>query len=94
VPDLVQGKLMPQRGDLQLQGQASPKARGEQREEEVEQANHEPEHDRWWQIHQQNQAARLFGIHSELLAPIYDWFTEGFDTSDLKDGKAMLEHLS
>jgi predicted ATPase len=27
----------------------------------------------------------------ELLAPIYDWFTEGFDTADLQDAKALLE---
>ncbi len=26
-----------------------------------------------------------------LLAPIYDWFTEGFDTQDLKDAKALLQ---
>ena len=30
----------------------------------------------------------------ELLAPVYDWFTEGFDTADLKDAKALLEELS
>ena len=29
----------------------------------------------------------------DLLAPIYDWFTEGFDTSDLKDAKALLDEL-
>jgi class 3 adenylate cyclase/predicted ATPase len=29
----------------------------------------------------------------DLLAPIYDWFTEGFDTADLKDAKALLEDL-
>jgi predicted ATPase len=29
-----------------------------------------------------------------LLAPIYDWFTEGFDTADLKDAKALLGALS
>jgi len=28
-----------------------------------------------------------------LLAPVYDWFTEGFDTPDLKDAKALLEEL-
>ena len=27
----------------------------------------------------------------ELLAPAYDWFTEGFDTADLKDAKALLD---
>ena len=29
----------------------------------------------------------------ELLAPLYDWFTEGFDTADLKDAKALLDQL-
>jgi hypothetical protein len=28
------------------------------------------------------------------LAEIYGWFTEGFDTADLKDAKALLEELS
>jgi predicted ATPase len=29
----------------------------------------------------------------DLLAPVYGWFTEGFDTTDLKDAKALLEEL-
>ena len=29
----------------------------------------------------------------DLLAPIYGWFTEGFDTLDLKDAKALLDEL-
>jgi predicted ATPase len=29
----------------------------------------------------------------ELLAPIYGWFTEGFDTADLQDAKALLNEL-
>ena len=29
----------------------------------------------------------------ELLAPIYGWFTEGFDTADLQEAKALLEKL-
>jgi len=28
------------------------------------------------------------------VAPIYDWFTEGFDTADLKHAKALLEELA
>jgi predicted ATPase len=28
-----------------------------------------------------------------LLAPVYDWFTEGFDTGDLKEAKALLDEL-
>jgi predicted ATPase len=30
----------------------------------------------------------------ELLAPVYGWFTEGFDTLDLKEAKALLEQLT
>jgi hypothetical protein len=30
---------------------------------------------------------------ADLLAPVYDWFTEGFDTLDLKKAKALLEEL-
>jgi predicted ATPase len=30
----------------------------------------------------------------ETLAEIYNWFTEGFDTTDLKDAKALLDELS
>jgi predicted ATPase len=29
----------------------------------------------------------------ELLAPIYGWFTEGFDTRDLKEAKELLDDL-
>jgi predicted ATPase len=29
-----------------------------------------------------------------LLQPVYDWFTEGFDTRDLKDAKALLDELT
>jgi predicted ATPase len=28
-----------------------------------------------------------------LLAPVYGWFTEGFDTLDLKEAKALLDEL-
>jgi predicted ATPase len=30
----------------------------------------------------------------ELLAPVYGWFTEGFDTLDLKEAKALLNELA
>jgi predicted ATPase len=44
--------------------------------------------------------ARLWGEQGrradarDLLAPMYGWFTEGFDTADLKDGKALLDQLA
>jgi predicted ATPase len=30
----------------------------------------------------------------DLLTPIYGWFTEGFDTADLQEAKALLEALA
>jgi hypothetical protein len=30
----------------------------------------------------------------DLLTPIYGWFTEGFDTADLKDARALLDELA
>ena len=42
---------------------------------------------RLWQ--QQGKRAEAY----ELLAPIYGWFTEGFDTADLQDAKALLGEL-
>jgi predicted ATPase len=46
-----------------------------------------------------NEASRLWRDQGkrdearELLAPIYGWFSEGFDTLDLKEAKAWLEEL-
>jgi predicted ATPase len=30
----------------------------------------------------------------DLLAPVYAWFTEGFDTADLKDARTLLDQLT
>jgi predicted ATPase len=44
--------------------------------------------------------ARLWGEQGrraeahDLLAPVYGWFTEGFDTADLKEAKALLDELA
>jgi len=43
---------------------------------------------RLWQNQGRKDEAR------ELLAPVYDWFTEGFDTWDLKEAKALLDELA
>jgi predicted ATPase len=40
-----------------------------------------------------NMQGKVNAAH-ELLAPIYSWFTEGFDTPDLKEAKALLDQLS
>jgi predicted ATPase len=43
---------------------------------------------RLWQQQGKKKEAR------KLLAEIYNWFTEGFDTKDLQEAKALLEELS
>ena len=52
------------------------------------------------QMHAANSLARLWRDQGkpqqarELLAPVYGWFTEGFDTLDLKEAKALLDELA
>jgi predicted ATPase len=52
-----------------------------------------------WELRAAASLARLRrdqGRHGEardLLAPVYGWFTEGFDTPDLKEAKALLDEL-
>jgi hypothetical protein len=41
-----------------------------------------------WQQQGKHTAAR------ELLAPIYSWLTEGFDTADLQEAKILLQELA
>ena len=54
---------------------------------------------RWWELRAAMSLARLWqqqgkrAAARELLAPIYGWFTEGFDTADLLEAKALLEDL-
>ena len=43
---------------------------------------------RLWRDQGKSQQAR------ELLAPVYGWFTEGFDTPVLQDAKALLDELA
>ena len=53
-----------------------------------------------WELRATMSLARLLakqGRRDEartMLAEIYSWFTEGFDTADLKDAKALLDELS
>jgi predicted ATPase len=55
---------------------------------------------KFWELRAATSLARVWrdqGKRAEardLLAPIYGWFTEGFDTADLKDAKALLDELS
>jgi predicted ATPase len=43
---------------------------------------------RLWQSQGKRDEAR------QMLAEIYDWFTEGFDTKDLQEAKALLDELT
>ena len=53
-----------------------------------------------WELRAATSLARLWQHQGkraearELLAPVYGWFTEGFDTADLQDAKALLEELA
>ena len=54
---------------------------------------------RSWELRATTSLARLWQQQGktteahELLSDIYNWFTEGFDTKDLQDAKALLEEL-
>jgi predicted ATPase len=53
-----------------------------------------------WELRTTTSLARLLrdtGRRDEaraMLAEIYNWFTEGFDTADLKDARALLDELA
>jgi predicted ATPase len=53
-----------------------------------------------WELRAATSLARLWRDQGkpaearDLLAPVYGWFTEGFDTADLKDAKSLLGHLA
>ena len=53
-----------------------------------------------WELRAATSLARLWCGQSkpddarDILAPVYDWFTQDFDTPDLKDAKALLDELS
>jgi predicted ATPase len=55
---------------------------------------------RWWELRAAMSLARLWQQQGkqteahELLAPIYGWFTEGFDTADLQEAKVLLDEWS
>jgi predicted ATPase len=54
-----------------------------------------------WELRAARDLARLWAEQGangtkahDLLTPVYGWFTEGFDTADLKDAKGLLEELA
>jgi class 3 adenylate cyclase/tetratricopeptide (TPR) repeat protein len=55
---------------------------------------------KWWELRAATSLARLLAKQDRrdearaMLSEIYNWFTEGFDTADLKDAKALLDELA
>ena len=55
---------------------------------------------RGYELRAARDLARLWGEQGrraearDLLTPVYGWFTEGFDTADLKEAKALLDELT
>jgi predicted ATPase len=58
------------------------------------------QHAKSWELRAATSLARLWQQQGkrtearELLTPIYDWFTEGFDTADLQEAKTLLATLA
>ena len=51
-----------------------------------------------WELRAATSLARLWQSQAPeahaLLAPVYEWFTEGFDTADLQEAKTLLQELA
>ena len=85
------------RGELRLLLRAQEKA-----EEDFRQAVTlaRRQHAKSWELRAATSLARLWQLQGKqanaqaLLAPVYAWFTEGFDTADLQDAKALLVALA
>jgi predicted ATPase len=85
-------------GELRLRSDAPDEQRAEMSfHRALEIARQQPA--KSWELRAATSLARLWGEQRrraearELLASVYGWFTEGFDTADLKDAKALLDEL-
>jgi predicted ATPase len=85
------------KGDLQLI-EGSPDQAEQSFSQAIEVAGHQQA--KSLQLRAATRLARLWQSQGkttearDLLAPVYSWFTEGFDTTDLKEAKALLDELS
>jgi class 3 adenylate cyclase/predicted ATPase len=90
-PDLLQirGELLLDKGDIEAAEQSFSAALGHARTTAA----------RGWELRAATSLARLWAEQGkrtqarDLLAPVYGWFTEGFDTADLKEAEALLDAL-
>ncbi|MBV8055088.1 MAG: hypothetical protein JO071_07600 [Deltaproteobacteria bacterium] len=89
------------RGELLLQQHAQPRSHSQAEScfrQVIEIARHQQA--KWWELRATVSLARLLATQGwcdearATLAEIYNWFTEGFDTVDLKEAKALLDDLS
>jgi predicted ATPase len=84
------GQLLLQQGQLQAAEVLYRKALSTAREQEA----------KLWELRAAVSLVRLWrdqgrcGEAHDVLAPVYGWFTEGFDTPDLKEAKALLDELA
>jgi predicted ATPase len=84
------GRLLLRQGDAELVEKLYRKALNIAREQEA----------KLWELRAAASLARLWRDQGrpteacDLVAPVYGWFTEGFDTPDLKDAKALLDELA
>jgi hypothetical protein len=85
------------KGDLLLASDGLPAAAERYFREAVDLAR--VQQARWWELRATTSLARLLAREGRcdealtILAESYNWFTEGFDTADLKDAKALLDEL-
>jgi predicted ATPase len=83
------GQLLLRQGHAEVAEELYCKALGIAREQEA----------KLWELRAAVSLARLWSEQGrraearDLLASVYDWFTEGFDTQDLKEAKALLDSL-
>ena len=100
---LYEAELYRLKGELTLQFNVqSPQSRGQEAEGYFQQALEvaRKQSAKLWELRASTSLARLWqqqGKKAEarqLLAEIYGWFTEGFETKDLQEAKALLEELA
>ena len=83
-------------GDILL-GQESPAPQAAEASYQQAIRVAQAQHAKGWELRAAIALARLWQSQGktraahDLLSPVYDWFTEGFDTADLKEAKALLE---
>jgi predicted ATPase len=94
----AEAELYRVKGELLLMQDASKTAEAEQSLRKAIEVAHRQEA-KFYELRATMSLARLFAKQGHrhearaILADIYAWFTEGFDTADLKDAKALLDEL-